>query len=99
MVTLWFDLDLECSKGSCLASKLRIEIIPDLRRNELSRIYAYMRIRSASVYMKSRSLLLLAFLLFLGLLAIVMIRRSISSMSESLSEPYQAEKIVASAKL
>jgi len=49
--------------------------------------------------MKSRSLLLLAFLLFLGLLAIVMIRRSISSMSESLSEPYQAEKIVASAKL
>jgi hypothetical protein len=49
--------------------------------------------------MKSHSLLLLAFLLFLGLLAIVMIRRSISSMSESPPEPYQAEKIVASAKL
>jgi len=49
--------------------------------------------------MKSRSLLLLAFLLFLGLLAIVLIRRSISSMSESPSEPHQTEEIVAAAEL
>ncbi len=49
-MTLRFDLDLEGSNGSRLASKLRIEIIPDLRRNELSRIYAYMRMRSVSAY-------------------------------------------------